>query len=344
MFHAKKQVSAQTWRDGELVTLEGSPAHPKSRDAMERALQAIAAGEVGAKAASKGKGKPAKQRAPPPAAAKGGEPLEKYGGWCLRRLQEFRYLCDVPYADVVLSDDAVAHAQAASELCAKLGHIDHEPPNPGLPEAEYRFGLAGTKHCNLGGPGADDDCVTGLMNDSDAHNIDRVGHRRWCLDPAMGITGFGRAGEPGRLFMAMWAMDKSRQPAPDYDAICYPARGWMPIEMFGLEHAWSVELSPLRFPRAPQSGVQVRIFRLDSRFVRAEKPLELEYFKIDVQDIAVPYCIIFRPKDLDLTDGAAYLVEISGVDPKAKKGGDLRYLVHFYSRPEAPKESDGEGK
>src|SRR5262249_50213938 len=96
---------------------------------------------------------------------------------------------------------------AAVQLLAKIGHLDHTPKNPGLPEDEYKLAYKGTSHSNLGqGFRSLANAVDDWMWDSDGGNIDRVGHRRWCRNPAMQKTGFGGSGKS----TAMWAFDMGR--------------------------------------------------------------------------------------------------------------------------------------
>ena len=87
------------------------------------------------------------------------------------------------------------------------------------------------------------------MDDSDPTNIDRVGHRCWCLSPPMAATGFGHV----KGFTAMWAFDKSRKPEPDIAFISVPPAGYMPAPWMGTHWAWSVGLSSKHF-EAPQDA------------------------------------------------------------------------------------------
>jgi len=145
----------------------------------------------------------------------------------LALLNVYRYLCDVP-CDVTLDEVYSEKATAAAEVCARLGRLDHAPPNPGMPEERYQLGREGAGGSNLFGGGGMPSSVHGYMNDSDPGNIDRVGHRRWCLNPRMGKTGFGAYGN----YAAMWSMDGSRTEVPDFDFVAFPPRGYMPVEYF----------------------------------------------------------------------------------------------------------------
>ncbi len=357
VFRGRKVASSQTWRNGELVGLDGVVAHPVALDSIRKTVASILAGEPAVKAPAKGKAKP---RKPDESTAPATGPLAEKRMGALRRLKAYRFLCGVPYEDVRLGDEPDAYAQAASELCLKLGRIDHEPPNPGLPEEQFRFAAKGTKSCNLdvnGAIGSVDD----YFNDSDPSNEKRVGHRRWCLNPAMVVTGFGEAGEADpaggekRPYSAMWAMDESRGRVPDYEAVCYPTRGWMPIDHFGTNRAWSVSPNPVRFPNlAPETKVEVRVYRLGADFVRPEKPLDLDLLAVDTGVGSGP-CVIFRPKGLEIAEGDAFWVEIFGLDAKALKPGErpkkspdpsIRYFVHFCGpvRPPPADAADDESK
>ena len=56
-----------------------------------------------------------------------------------------------------------------------------------------------------------------------------------------GQQGLSFAQEGG--FAAMHAHDSSRRPVPDWDFVAYPARGYMPVELFSSRRAWSVSLN-----------------------------------------------------------------------------------------------------
>lgn len=244
----------------------------------------------------------------------------------LRRLNAYRYLAGLDH-DVVLDEELTASAQAGANLCEKLGRIDHKPANPGLPEEEYQKGLKGTSTSNLGwGPRAIAPCVDLWMDDSDSGNIDRAGHRRWCLNPAMQKAGFGRAG----VFTAMTCFDRSRKKLPDYDIICWPARGLMPVEYFKASQAWTVTLNPKKY-QVPGESVKPAVWELDKDGKKVGEPLKLNYTNINKHGFGVPNCIIFRPEKLRLAAGKRYLVEIEGVAPLKGKAAPLRHEVKFVS-------------
>lgn len=247
----------------------------------------------------------------------------------LRKLKAYRYLCEVPYENVVLDKDMSAHALAGSKLCEKIGKLDHTPANPGWPEADYKFAYEGTTHTNLAwGPPTVDRSVDGWMDDSDKDNIDRLGHRRWCINPSMKKTGFGRSGK----FSAMWSPDRSQTQIPEWEMVCYPARGYMPVEYFGPKYAWSVSFNPTKY-QAPKDKVTPRIFEVDEYLRKSGDPLKLSYTNVNADGFGTGPCLVFLPEKLDLTPGKRYLVEIDGLTTKPNNtpAPTVRYLVEFAS-------------
>jgi hypothetical protein len=244
----------------------------------------------------------------------------------LRRLQAYRYLAEVPYKDLKLDEGFNKMCLAGAKLCEKIGKLEHKPENPGLPEDEFKLAYMGTSRSNLGqGFKSLVQSVDAWMDDSDAGNIDRLGHRRWCLNPTMVKTGFGRSG----IFTAMYSFDRSRTKPPDFDFICFPARGYMPIEFFGPHHAWSVSLNPKKY-KTPAKDFVPKIYRADENGLKMGEPLKLIFSKVDTVPFGVPNCIIFRPEKLAPTRQAKFAVELEGIQPLGKKGTiSLQYMVEF---------------
>ena len=244
----------------------------------------------------------------------------------LRRLRAYRYLAGLPYAEVTLDDDLNKYAQAAAALCDKLKRLDHKPDNPGMPEDEYQFALKGAGHSNLYfGPGKIADSIDAYMDDSNAANIEALGHRRWCLNPPMGKVGFGKSG----IYMAMWCFDRSNAKAPFVDFVAYPARGYMPIEFFKPTAAWSISLNPSRF-RKSDKEVQARIFTWEKTCGKKGEPLELNHHSVDTRSFAMPFCVSFRPPADAVSAGKAYRVEITGLTRVDGTAATIEYTVEFF--------------
>ena len=248
----------------------------------------------------------------------------------VRRLNAYRYLVGLA-CDVTLSDAYCDLARAGAGLCAKIDKLDHTPANPGLPEDEYKKAYQGTSHSNLHEGRGTRGSVDRYMDDSDPSNIDRVGHRRWCLNPAMKECGFGQSGK----FSAMYAHDASRKDAPDYDHVAYPAAGFMPNSFFAAGHAWSVSLNPKKYRKPDRATVSVTVSPLvaaKGQALRVDQrgpQMEMDYFNVDLGGFGIGNAIIFRPKGVSTRDGSAYWVEIKGLKKLDGADATLEYLVHF---------------
>jgi len=294
----REKLLTQRWKRGQLLELNGLEPYPRPLDELRASLESIAAS-----------GEP----------AEGAElaDLEAQRRATLARLKAYRYLCGVPWQGLARDPKQEAHAQAAAELCERIGETNHRPDNPGMPADEFRFASEGTRSSNLYRGRSLLDSIDSYMEDSDERNIDRVGHRRWCLNPQMGRTGFGRAGR----YAAMWAFDKSGG-GSHREPVLYPPPGHVPLDMFGARHAWSVLLPSGRGRQQRLDELEISIQPLDQRYLPLGSPLSLDHLGLSEG------MLIFRPAGLSVEDGARYLVELEGLPGK---GADARlcWLVHF---------------
>ncbi|MCB9915157.1 MAG: hypothetical protein H6828_08415 [Planctomycetes bacterium] len=326
-FRAGAPVSAQRWKAGELIELEGLAPYPRPLAELRATLVEVYDPErTSTTAAGKPPGFSIDADGDLSAAERAAQDVERDAA--LRRLMAYRSLVGLPWSDMRLDHEYNHFCSMAARLLVKVGKLDHTPANPGIPDDEYRAGYQGTSSSNLAVGSNLPGSIDSYMDDSDESNIDRVGHRLWCLNPRMLRTGFGRRGS----FSAMWSFDQGRGKVPSYDAIRYPAAGWFPCEYFGPRHAWTVQLGPGGTWPNDLGAIAVRVYPLDAEHVRADAPLELDH--LGTRDTA----LIFRPVGVVVQPGQAYWVEIDGVRGSKFKGG-LRYLVEFTSEAEAP---DGE--
>jgi uncharacterized protein YkwD len=244
----------------------------------------------------------------------------------LRRLKLYRYVVGVPADNLVLDDDLNRAAQAACRICAKLGRLDHRPPKvSGMTEAEYKLAYQGASRSNLaqGFPNLPY-AVDGWLNDSDQFNIATVGHRRWCLNPALRKVGFGKVGQ----FSALYAADRSQRSIPDFDVISFPAKGLTPVELFRARYAWSVTLHPRKY-RRPDKNVKPRIYAVDELLHKVGEPLALDHTSVNNDPYGLPGCIIFRPKTVVIKPGRRYLVVIDGMRRSNGRAAVVRFVVEF---------------
>jgi hypothetical protein len=245
----------------------------------------------------------------------------------LRRLKAYRYLAELPYENLQLDAEMAKSTLAAAQICEKLKEVTHFPKNPGLPEAEYKIAANGCAHSNIGFSfKIMYQAVDAWMWDSDPSNIERLGHRRWCLNPTMAKTGFG--GSNG--YVAMWSHDRSQKTIPDIDMVCWPPRGLAPVNLFPADSAWSVSFNPQKFRPVPDS-VLVRIVPIDESLSRGE-PLKLNWSKPNKDPFSWPACLVFRPDKSAVAVGKRYVVEIEGlVRADGKPAATISYMVEFCS-------------
>lgn len=291
-----KTLSRQVWKQGELVELDGLAPFPVPRRTLHEQLLAILS------------------TAPTPDPADGKSLLRQTA---LLRLRAYRQLCGLPQAEMVLNAPWNELCDAAAELNQAIGHLDHTPPRPaGFDEARYKQGYEGASHSNLAWGGSLPSAVDNWMDDSDPGNLDRIGHRRWCLNPAMKKTAFGTAG----TYHAMWSMDASGAWPKGLDVVCYPPRGYVPVDLFGPRHAFSLAM---RGGAPKTDDLRVAIRPLDADFVAGE-PLELDAQHVAAGGFGAGACLVFRAKALQVAVDRSYLVEVSA---DAGKTTAWRYVV-----------------
>lgn len=248
----------------------------------------------------------------------------------LARLNGFRYLAGLSY-DVQLKDEHNLTCKYGAHLCHVIGRIDHTPPKPaGMDDATYKRGYEGTSHSNLfwtSGPDGLTGSVNGYMDDSDPSNVARVGHRRWCLNPAMRYTGFGVV----KGSSAMWSMDGAGD-GTSGAIVCFPSAGFHPLAYYTVGTAWNVSLDPGRYQlRSPQvkvyalrSGASVARFPTD---ITGLTEVGLRDVRVDTSGIGIPQTVIFRP-EIKALRGARFGVVITGVEGLPEKR--LAYTVELF--------------
>ena len=252
----------------------------------------------------------------------------------IQRLKMYRYVVGVPYEDIVWDDGQAKLAHYASLVCSKLNKLTHTPSKPnGMSDADYKLGKQGAGQSNLfQGRTHPSRCVDGWMDDSDPSNIDRVGHRRWCINPYMLKSGFGTVGR----FAAMYAFDRSRKNTPDWDYVAYPARGYQPMDLFGNRHAWSVSVNPRKYAKPSKKEIKATIQPVDANLEKMGGPLKHNYFNVETSGFGSGPAIIFRPDAFSMEANARYKVTITGLKTKKKQPTKIEYLVHFVHIQDAP--------
>jgi hypothetical protein len=264
-------------------------------------------------------------KANPPKVPAGGPSIDSFGE-ALVRVRWYRYLADVA-TDVGLNDEYIDLCQHGAELMAKLNQLTHTPSRPdGVSDEFYQKGKAGCGSSNIFTGSNIAASVDAYMDDSDRSNIDRLGHRRWVLNPKMLNTGFGAG--PGK-YSAMYSFDGKRQETPDYDLVTFPSRGYHPMTEFRPHMAWHVSFNPAKY--SVSRDAKMAIYALDGSLKRIGGPLELDYRNVNLDGFGISNAVIGRPKTLPLRKGAMFEVVITGVTPKDSSANkEISYVVAFY--------------
>ncbi|WP_354520587.1 CAP domain-containing protein [Paenibacillus sp. OAE614] len=145
----------------------------------------------------------------------------------------YRFIAGLP-SDLTLDDELNNKAQFGAILLAATGKLNHYPSQPAdMPEETYKRGKDSTSSSNLFETFNSNEnilrkSVRAYMDDSDLSNIDRLGHRRWILNPGLQKIGFGLAfrvekdGEKS-FFSPMQVLDRVARISPIITR-CIPAK------------------------------------------------------------------------------------------------------------------------
>lgn len=235
-------------------------------------------------------------------------------------LNVMRFIAGVGTQDVTLCPYSTYYAQCAALVNFKNGSLSHNPQYiQGINATTWGYACGGAQNSNIssGFNNAAHSVVLGYLYDTNDKNIGELGHRRWCLNPPMYLTGFGQVGK----FGAMWTTDKQLSEASN-SGICWPAQN-MPLEYFPDDTAWSISMCEY----VPADSVKVTLTRKsDLRTWTFSKEYSDGYFNVN-NDKSVPLdgCIIFRPDDVGgYVHGDVFNVKIEGLN-KA-----VSYNVNFF--------------
>ena len=214
----------------------------------------------------------------------------------LNSINYARYLAGLP-DDVVLDATYTDRAQHGAVLLA-VGQFAHSQPQPSTMDTSfYTIANNATSSSNIGwGFGTLWDFNVGCLGDQDTGNIDRVGHRRWLLNPPLMKTGMGMASNKTDT----WVFDWSRASAVAYDSVKWPCAGPFPAEMFGASIPWSITLNPTLYSWTPGTAGHTITLRRerDGRvwtFTSADTNKSGQYFNFETSGYGVANCFIFRP-------------------------------------------------
>ena len=229
-----------------------------------------------------------------------------------------RFIAGIP-ADVQADERASFNAQAAALLCAASGSVTPVPvPPAGMSGDMFNASSAAfaTSVVSYGAANPADAVMLWLAG-SDEESVLQLGHRRWCLDPALASTGLGRVDG----FDALYVAGSRDADAPRYEAVVWPA-AQMPTALFGVDEFWSVSTDVA----ALGSDVRVTVKRQrDGKtwsFSQGDPNGELF---VSTKDYGSGDCLIFRPEGVgDYQAGDRFSVTVAGA---AKT---ISYTVEFF--------------
>jgi hypothetical protein len=244
-----------------------------------------------------------------------------------------RYLAWLP--DDLVFDSALLNKAQHGAVLLSASTFSHTPPQPAdMPADFYSIGYSSTSSSNIAaGFGTLYSSIRdGYMSDADSGNIDRVGHRRWILNPKMQKTAFGFCNS----YSNMQVFDGSRTETVNYDFISWPGRGFFPVQMFKGWDPWSVTLNPADYETPLLSEVQVKMTDLTSgktwNFSQADTNTSGKYFNVNTGGYGIANCIIFRPADISAyQDNDIYEITVSGLHKKTiSTPVTLKFTVYFF--------------
>ena len=254
-------------------------------------------------------------------------------------LNTFRYLAGIP-ANVTLKSEYNEYAQAASVVNAANSSISHFPSQPaGMDDAMYQKGYKGAGSSNIayGYASWSTDVYnlgsfisTGWMSDAGSGNIDRVGHRRWILNPTMSQTGFGVAinGE-NEVHSAMYAFDTGNTSAKNYKGVVWPAQN-VPVGYFDSKDPWSISLGEsVKSATVTMKCINTGEIWTFSGTSDCNKNDDTGYININNGGFGQKGCIIFRPKN-GVTVQKDYSYDVVISYETSSKSSTINYTVDFF--------------
>ncbi|MCM1158273.1 MAG: leucine-rich repeat protein [Bacteroidales bacterium] len=249
----------------------------------------------------------------------------------LAALNEMRYIAGI-YHGVTADSGYISRAQTGALINYVNNKMSHSPEQPaGMSDEMYQLGCEGTGRGNIIVTSASTlslskSVIHSWMADADENNIDRIGHRRWCLNPVMGKTGFGAVSGSNGTHGVMYAFDASHSVSVK-PTVVWPAQN-MPTDYFKGNYPWSISSDT-----AFSTDVSVKLTRVsDNREWNFSDSQADGYFNYDKGGYGQSNCLVFRPSGITGYDNLdEFLVQVT-------ENGEitLQYTVSFFDIEEIP--------
>ena len=264
-------------------------------------------------------------------------------------LNYVRFVAGLP--EVALDDSMNENAQYGAVLLAAIDELNHSPSRPGDMEMEfYEQGYSATSSSNLSarwGYGAPtkmlQSSIIGCMNDNNSlGNLEKVGHRRWLLNPTLGKVGFGYAeSETEWSYIVTKVFDRSGTGC-DFDFIGWPVAGNHPTNLFDTQNPWSLTLNTSVYQTVSINTVTVTLTRESDgtqwSFDGSTGNPNIDndgniapYLTVETSWYGIPNCIIFHPGtgNIGALQGT-YQVDVGGIYLRDGTQAHLSYDVRFF--------------
>ncbi len=250
-------------------------------------------------------------------------------------------------------DSSLNESAAWGALTLAIGNqFSHTPSQPsGMSDEDYQKGYYATSHSNLSRSGGYDAqgamkvAVTGQMEDKDSSNIDRVGHRRWLLDPFTQTMGAGTANRAFSYYTAIRVMGEGVRSSDitDLDYVAWPASGNNLSDSFPVNTPWSISLNAggwtsTTFKTPDRSKLRITLKDLQTgrtwdfdNDTGTEYSVTSNYYTLDDGGYGgLYYCLIFRPayQGISKFDGD-YEVRVEGLETVEGNPAVIDYVVTF---------------
>lgn len=251
-----------------------------------------------------------------------GEMDSKSQNKALALINLYRYIAGLS-SDVTLNSEYSEYAQAASLINAANGKLSHYPDKPaGMSDELYEKAYYGDGRCNIasGFDSVRSATIYGWMDDSYANNIDRVGHRRWILNPEMKQTGFGSV----ESYSSMYSFDASREGNFTGDYVAWPAPN-TPLDMFA-GSVFSVNLGDdYDDPSIDNVRIELSSNAMGIKWV-VTKSSGYDLY-VNNENYGMSKCIIFKTVDFNEEDTIS--VKISGIYKDGRES-PIQYTVNLF--------------
>ncbi len=243
----------------------------------------------------------------------------------MNALNFVRYIAGIN-SDVVTDEELASYAQAGSVLLARLGELSHYPDQPSdMSDKFYEKAAYATRHSNIAwasrGMSLSYTIIRQYMEDGDESNIDRVGHRRWCINPSMKRSGFGYY----KNYSAFYALDDSGKDQITAGYIPWPARV-MPYEYF--EGPWSIHFNEDSYEI--NDDAEVTLTMESGKILKFNMDSSDGYFNIDDGRYGFGPAIIFVP-DEEIGKSETVQVKVTGLQRPDGTAAEVNYTVEFFN-------------